>query len=67
MLTFVRADDWLAIYKDDFCIYQNHNIDPEQLLCLMGVSFDSVYAQEQADNLGEFPYFLRDVKPDPEA
>jgi hypothetical protein len=41
MLTIVESNngDWIAIYKDDKKVFEDHMIEPDRLLKIAGVSF----------------------------
>lgn len=63
-LTVVRADDWEALYADGKCVAQNHSIDWRFELQELGFDIQTVWAEGQADELGQFPDALEDVRPD---
>lgn len=42
----IELDDWIAIYKDRKIRYQNHSIDPVDLLQILGVEFEYAYLDD---------------------
>jgi hypothetical protein len=64
MITFVEADDWIAVYHDNRLLFQDHSIEPERLLTLLGIEHETTLAQDQADREGQFPSRLEDVVAD---
>lgn len=65
MITIAKGDDWIAIYDSDGdCIYQDHRIDSDRLLELIGIECKSVWAQAQLDRDRGFPPKLEDLEPD---
>jgi len=61
-ITFVHLDDWVGVYVDGKCVYQNHSIRPEELLNLIEVPNKSCWIEDYDENLGELPENLDDLK-----
>lgn len=65
MITIVHADDWMAVYDaDGHCRYQGHSISNADLLDIAGVAHRHAWAQGQADDDGQFPSRVEDVRLD---
>ena len=58
-IDFVSVDDWTALYFDGKMVTQDHSLDPEHVLELLGIKFEShwlddvwdYYEDEMPDNL----------------
>lgn len=68
-VSFVQADDWEAIYINGILHCQDHstlqsNYQRQEFFAKLGIEVEFIDAQDQADDIGEFPSNLTDVKPD---
>lgn len=62
MITLVCGDDWMGVYKDGECVYQNHSVDSSRLLGLAGIEHQSVYVDlNWLDQQGSLPLSLEDI------
>ena len=51
MIRFINTDDWVWIYGDDgSLLYDYHQVDPEQLLDLLGIEYQEIWADDYFDN-----------------
>ncbi len=66
MITIVKADDWIGIYKDDDLLYENHSIDADELLRVLGIEYKYISAENYLYEHGNCPDSLKDVVPDEE-
>ena len=41
VITIVNGSDWIGIYIDGQLVYENHDIEPERLLDLVNVTYES--------------------------
>lgn len=65
MLRVVYADGWFALYGEkDNILYQGDILDPDEMLRVLGIEHTIEWAQDQLDELGDFPEAYTDVVPD---
>lgn len=64
MITIVRADDWVGIYVDGELKTENHSLDEDDLLDVLGIEHKVVWADEYLNKRGRCPQDLKDVIPD---
>ena len=67
VFTTICGDTWMGIYKDDDLIYQDHNIDWDNLLKLVEhekIEYVGKYecSLQWLDGVGHLPEKLEDVK-----
>lgn len=67
-LTFVHADDWVAVYEgDEQVLYQAHEIQMSDLLEFLNIQHEQIFSEqherldEQAFQYGRFPDTLEEV------
>jgi hypothetical protein len=62
-ITFVRLDDWVGVYLDGKCAYQNHSIAYDRLLNLLDIYPKTIFADDSVYSIeGYLPDELSDVK-----
>ena len=62
-ITFVNVDDWVGVYLDGKLEYENHSIDADDCLTLLGIECESLWVDP--DWMGDrcrLPEDLKDVK-----
>jgi hypothetical protein len=61
--TYVKADDWVGIYKNGVLVEEGHRIPIDNLFEILGVKFDIIHAdQEWLEEFGNLPDKIEDVK-----
>jgi hypothetical protein len=40
-IDLIQLSDWIAIYKDDELVYENHSIYPQDLLNILDIDYTS--------------------------
>lgn len=60
-ITVVNLDDWVGIYIDGKCAYQNHSIRPNTLLNLLGITSDEYWIEDYNPDLGGLPENLSEL------
>jgi hypothetical protein len=67
-LTFIRADDWVALYCGDEGAGQGHEIQLSDLLDFLNIDYEEIWSEEHerlddyAMSNGRFPDTLEEVK-----
>lgn len=59
-ILFVTSDDWVSLIVDGKLVYENHSIDNQTLLSILGIPFEaeSIEDDEDGDKFFKFtaPY-----------
>lgn len=42
-ITLARIDDWVVFYLNGEKKYENHNMDPEEMLDILGIEYQSYF------------------------
>lgn len=63
-LTFVKSDDWIAVYVDGKFMYEDHNVSARTLAALAGIDLEELDVSDDwmERNCGNMPESLHDLK-----
>ncbi len=62
-IKLVKADNWQGIYIDGELAAENHSLNPEDILYVLGVDHEVKWADEEwLDGFGSLPAKYEDVK-----
>lgn len=66
VITFIDGDDWIGIYSDDYLVFEDHSIRPDELLKLFNRQEINYFGRFEAcldwlDAESRFPRNLKDV------
>lgn len=62
MISLVYGDDWMGVYVDGECVYQDHSVQSYRLLEIAGIQHEVVHVDlNWLENEGALPQSINDV------